>query len=88
MTDTAAQGPEWGFYVVDEDRSWDWSNHVYTLGWVANGFGVEPEDAWLDAIQAGRVPEQFDIESPPTVAIRVDHERTASLSTNRVYPNR
>lgn len=74
---------EWGFYVVSEDRTWDWSNHVWTLGWVCNGHGREPEDAWQEALDAERVPEGFDLSYLPSIAIRTDHERTVAVSETK-----
>ena len=41
---------EWGFYVVDQDRSWGWSNHVCTLGCVCLGYGETPEAGWAEAM--------------------------------------
>jgi hypothetical protein len=67
-------GTEWSLYVVDEDRSWGWSNHVWSLGFVCAGFGETPGDAWREAIASRRVPEGFDMDEPPTVAVKAGDE--------------
>lgn len=69
----------YNFYAQDSDRSWDWSNHVFSLGYICSGRGDDPKDAWADARARGDIPADF-IEEPDyirdagIIAIRDDHE--------------
>ena len=65
---------EWNFYLPDEDRNAVWTNHCYILQFVCNGFGADPAAAWKEALAEGRVPEDYDVAEPPSVAIQTVHE--------------
>lgn len=47
----------WNFYAEDTDRSWGWSNHVYSLGHAFVGFGETPGAALAEA--RGQQREDF-----------------------------
>lgn len=44
----------WYFWATDDDRSWGWSNHVYTLGAAFHGYGDSAEVALAEAQAAKR----------------------------------
>lgn len=75
-----ARVPEWNFYLPDEDRNAGWTNHCYVLQFVCWGHGPTPEQAWGEAVAAGRIPSGYIVEEPPTVAIRADHELPIALA--------
>jgi hypothetical protein len=73
----------WNFHLPDEDRSTGWTNHGYVLQYVCNGTGDTPQDAWLDALANGNVPEGYQINGDydlPSVAIRDEHEIRLALT--------
>lgn len=77
----APPGIAWSFYALDEDRSWGWSNHVWSLGFICEGIGNEPEDAWRQALADGQVPNAFLDDDPDAewdVAIPSNAERKQS----------
>jgi hypothetical protein len=49
-----ADSRSWYFYAEDNDRSWGWSNHVYTLGAAFQGFGDNATSAIAEAFEAKR----------------------------------
>lgn len=69
---------EWAFYVTDSDRSWGWSNHVWTLGCAFSGYGATADDALNEARADGRIPDE--LESDELVAIPVDAERQVTYT--------
>ena len=83
--DTPAPGSdgrwtEWHFYASDDDHSTDWANHCYALMLVCSGFGDDPVAAWNEALTEGRVPPEYDLGEPPTVAIQAENERSVALT--------
>lgn len=45
---------EWGFWVVDTDRSWDSSNHLYSTGLTCLGYGQSAGEAVAEARSSRR----------------------------------
>lgn len=70
-------GPEWCFYLTDDDRSVGWTNHGLVLQYVCVGYGATPREAWADALASRRVPSGYLADGPttPDVAILSEHHR-------------
>lgn len=66
------------FYAVDEDRSWGWSNHVYSMGYLGSGVGRTPAEAFEAACEApeatdDRIPDEYQ-DGEGVKAVRTDAE--------------
>lgn len=70
----------WRFYTSDDDHSTDWTNHGYSMHLVVRAEGENPQDAWQNAVLTGQVPEQYDLNYPPTVAVLEHNEIEVDLT--------
>lgn len=64
--------------MVDSDHSWDFSNHVYTMGCAFVGYGNTAEEALANAVDTGAVPPSFE-PGCPFVAIPESAEVSVDL---------
>lgn len=70
--------PVWNFWLPDDDRSCGWTNHGYVLQLVMRGTGNTADEAMAEAVDAGRVPDEFFPE-PSLIATRDDAEQPVSM---------
>lgn len=81
---------EWNFWVEDSDRSWGWSNHVFTFGLCFSGYGETADEALAEAKKSQRddfksyyethAEELFEEEDHCFTAIRIDAEIRVTLT--------
>lgn len=79
---------EWTFWAEDTDRSWGWSNHVYTLGRAFVGFGPDASAAITEARAARRDDYVSYVEGTDRLVGDTDAQHEAEATGGLIaFPN-